>query len=292
MLRVENLNKKLTSFSLNDISIHIPKGYICGLIGENGSGKSSFIKTVIDIYRRDSGSVFVDGMEFDANEAKIKDMLGLVADWLPFDDGMSPEAVAKAYGRFFTKFDKVMFLDYLNRFNVPKDKKIKKLSKGMKIKFQLAFALSHDAKLFLFDEPTAGLDTDFRAKFLDICTGLIADGEKTVIFSTHLTNDLDKAADYIAFMQEGRMLFAVSKEELLDRFVYVQAENYKLRLIPKEMVVYMEEKSYGGSALVVNSRRFVLDGAYDKRRPDIGEIMYGFVKGGDKHAWDIVQKYM
>lgn len=292
MLKIENLNKNLQIFQLKNINMHIPKGYICGLIGENGAGKSSLIKTITDMYRRDSGRVFVDGMEFDENEAAVKDILGLVADWLPYDEGLSALATAKTYGGLYSRFDMNLFLEYLDRFRVPKDKKIKKLSRGMKTKFQLALALSHGAELFLFDEPTAGFDTDFRAEFLNICMDIISDGRKTILFSTHLTKDLDRAADYIAFMQNGELLFTESKEKLLDRFMYVQAENYKLKLIPKNAVVYASEGAYGGSALVANSRRIVLDEAYEKRQPTIGELMYGFVKGGQKHAEDIVKEYL
>lgn len=292
MLKIENLNKNFQTFQLKNINMCIPNGYICGLIGENGAGKSSLIKTIIDMYRKDSGSVFVNGMEFDENEAEIKDILGLVADWLPFDESLSPLATAKTYGGLYSQFDMNLFLEYLDRFRVPKDKKIKKLSRGMKTKFQLALALSHGAELFLFDEPTAGFDTDFRTEFLNICMDIISDGRKTILFSTHLTKDLDKAADYIAFMQNGELLFTESKEKLLDRFIYVQAENYKLKLIPKAAVVYASEGAYGGNALVVNSRRVALDGAYEKRRPTVGELMYGFVKGGQKHAEDIVKEYM
>lgn len=292
MLRVEDLSKKFSGFSIKNISLEIPKGYICGLIGENGAGKSTLIKTLVGIYNKDEGNIYVDGMRFEENEVQIKDMLGLVMDELMFEDVLTPENVEKLYGGFYSKFDKEKFYGYLEKFNVPKNKKLKKLSKGMKIKFQLAFALSHDAKLFLFDEPTAGLDTDFRKEFLDICTGLIADGERTVLFSTHITEDLDKVADYIAFIQDGELLFMASKEDLCQRFTYVQAENYKLRLIPQKAVVYMQEGEYGGSALVVNSKSVVLDQAYTKRQPTVEEIMYHFVKGGKKHGKDIVEAYM
>lgn len=292
MLKIEGLNKSFWGFAIKNFSIEIPKGYICGLIGENAAGKSTLIKTIAGIYNKDSGEIYVNGMRFEEEEAKIKDMLGLVMDELMFEDVLTAEEVEKIYGRFYSKFDRNMFYTYLERFNVPKNKKLKKLSKGMKIKFQLAFALSHDARLFLFDEPTAGLDTEFRKEFLSICTELMSDGERTVLFSTHITEDLDKVADYIAYIQDGELLFMASKEELCKRFVYVQAENYKLKLIPQKAVVHMQEGEYGGSALVVNSRSVELDGAYTKRQPTVEEIMYNFVKGGKKHGKDIVETYM
>ncbi len=292
MLKVENIRKSFHSFSLKGIDLHIPKGYICGLIGENGAGKSTLIKTIIGLYKPNEGTVNVDGMEFMENEVMIKDMLGIVLDENIYDDRLTPVKVGKLFGPLYTHFNMKMYIDWLNKFNVPVDKKLKKMSKGMKIKFQLAFALSHEAKLFLFDEPTAGLDSDFRKEFLDICMDLIADGEKSILFSTHITEDLDRVADYIAFIQNGEMLFTMTKEDLCSRFVYVQAENYKLRLLPSKAVVHKDEGTYGGSALVVNSKQVPLDNDYEKRSPSVEEIMYYFVKGGATHAKDIVESYI
>lgn len=292
MLKAENIHKNFHGFCLKDINLHIPKGYICGLIGENGAGKSTLIKTIIGLYKQNQGTVTVDGMEFEENEAAIKDMMGIVLDENIYQEGLTPEKIGKLFGPLYTHYDENVYMGWLEKFKVPADKKLKKLSKGMKIKFQLAFALSHEAKLFLFDEPTAGLDADFRKEFLDICTELIADGDKSILFSTHITEDLDRVADYIAFIQNGKMLFTMSKEELCSRFLYVQAENYKLRLLPAKAVVYKEEGPYGGSALVVNSKQVPLDKDYKTRNPLVEEIMYHFVKGGAKHAEDIVELYV
>lgn len=292
MLKVENICKSFQGFSLKDVNLHIPKGYICGLIGENGAGKSTLIKTIIGLYKSDEGSVTVEDMEFHSYEARIKDMLGIVLDENIYEDYLTPAKIGRLYGPLYSKYNEESYLEFLKKFDVPANKKLKVLSKGMKIKFQLAFALSHDARLFLFDEPTAGLDTDFRKEFLDICVDLISDGEKSILFSTHITEDLDRVADYIAFIQDGKMLFNMSKEELCDRFIYVQAENYKLKLLPKKAVIYMEEGQYGGSALVVNSKQVPLDSDYQKRSPSVEEVMYYFVKGGKKHAEDIVEAYL
>lgn len=292
MLKVENVNKSFYGFSLKDIDMYIPKGYICGLIGENGAGKSTLIKTIIGLYKEDEGTVTVDGKEFHSNEAYIKDMMGIVLDENIYDEKLTPGKIGKLYGPLYTHYDEKVYLDWLEKFNVPADKKLKKLSKGMKVKFQLAFALSHESKLFLFDEPTAGLDADFRKEFLDICMELIEDGEKSILFSTHITEDLDRVADYITFIQNGEILFSMTKEELCSRFLYVQAENYKLRLLKPMAVVHKEEGAYGGSALVVNSKQVPLDSDYEKRTPTVEEIMYHFVKGGNAHAKDIIELYV
>ncbi|MBQ4283147.1 MAG: ABC transporter ATP-binding protein [Lachnospira sp.] len=292
MLKVDGLNKTFYGFSLKNIDLHIPKGYICGLIGENGAGKSTLIKTIIGLYKMEEGSVVVDGMKFDSNEAQIKDMLGIVLDECIYNPGYTPLKIGKLYGPLYTHYEESAYLDWLKKFNVPADKKIKQLSKGMQIKFQLAFALSHKAKLFIFDEPTAGLDSDFRKEFLDICMELIEDGERSILFSTHITEDLDRVADYITFIQDGEILLSMTKEELCSRFVYVQAENYKLKLLKPTSVVHREEGTYGGSALVVNSKQVPLDNDYEKRVPTVEEVMYYFVKGGKAHAKDIIELYV
>lgn len=292
MLKVNHLKKRLMNFKIEDICFELPKGYICGLIGANGCGKSSLIKLILGMYEPEEGSVLVNGMDFNQHEAQIKQMLGVVTDENFFDMDATAAQNAKLYGGMYASFDYEKFKQYLVQFGVAADKKLKKLSKGTQMKFQLAFALSYDAKLFLFDEPTSSLDEAFRKEFLNICTKLIEDGEHSILLATHLTQDLDRAADYIVYMHEGRLVLTAAKEDLCRRFMLVKAENYKLRLLPPKALVYMEEGKYGGSALVVNSRQFALDDAYEKKQPNIEELMYYFTKGGIHHAADLYQNFM
>lgn len=296
MLKVEHLEKIFSdnqnSFKLQDISFSLPKGYICGLIGENGAGKTSLIKSLLGLYRLDRGNVYVAGRNLAVHEAAVKDMLGLVLDESCYDIKMTLEQIGIFYGELYSNFSMDNYLRKLDEFHLDKKQKFKYLSKGMRIKVQLAFALSHGAKLFLFDEPTAGLDQSFREEFLKICTELVSDGEKSVLISSHITEDLDRIADYIAYMQKGKMLFFESKEVVCDRFLIVKGEDYKCRLLPKEAVVYMEQGEYSSSAMVVSSRRLRLDRALEKHRPNIGEFMYYFVKGGSANAENIAEKYL
>lgn len=296
MLKVEHLEKILSdnqnTFKLQDITFSLPKGYICGLIGENGAGKTSLIKSLIGLYRLDQGNVYVDGMNLAVHEAAVKDMLGLVLDESYYDIKMTLEQIGIFYGALYSKFSMDQYLEKLEEFQLDKKQKFKSLSKGMRIKVQLAFALSYDAKMFLFDEPTAGLDQNFREEFLKLCTELVSDGEKSVLVSSHITEDLDQIADYIAYMQKGKMLFFESKEILCDRFLIVKGENYKCKLLPKEAVVHMEQGEYSSSAMVVNSRRLRLDETLEKHRPNIREFMYYFVKGGSANAENIAEKYL
>jgi len=296
MLRIEHLDKKLSdgsgTFRLQDISLHLPKGFICGLIGENGAGKTSLIKSLIGLYNLEQGNIYINGLSLAEREAEVKDMLGLVLSECYFEPNMPLEGIGVFYGKFYSKFDMNQYLNYLAAFHMNKKWKLKKLSAGMKIKVQLAFALSHSAKLFVFDEPTAGLDREFREEFLNICTSLVSDGERSILISSHITEDLDRIADYIGFMQKGRLLFFDTKENLCDSFWIVKGENYKCKLIPKKEIVYMEEGRYSTSAMVFAGRRAHIDSGLEKHRPNIREFMYYFVKGGEENAKAVVEKYM
>lgn len=243
MLRVHELDKEMSGedrFHLENISFHLPKGYICGLVGENGAGKTTLLRCLMGLYRS-TGDIVIDGHNLNSDEAAAREVIAVVGDEGFFDENINLEKLGKYYGQMYVRFDMEKYLGYLERFNLDRKQKYKKLSKGMKIKAQLAFALSYGAKLFLFDEPTAGLDKHFREEFLRLCTELVSDGEKSIIISSHITEDLDRIADYIAYMQAGRLLFFKPKDAACEHFRIVTGPVYKCKMIPREAVVYMEE---------------------------------------------------
>lgn len=295
MLKVDNLTKTLNNFKLQDISFHLPKGYICGLIGENGAGKTSLIKLLIGLYSKDRGSggnIFIDGYSMKDDETKLKEKLGLILDDSMYDKKLTLEQIGLYYGSLYSEFEMERYVGYLDKFGLDSHKRFKELSKGMEIKTQLAFALSHNASMFIFDEPTSGLDKRFREEFINICSDIVSDGQRSVLFSSHITEDLDRIADYIAYMQEGKMLFFTTKEALCDKFLIVQGEDYKCNLISKEAVIYKENGKYSSSAMVVNSKRFAIDSELKTKQPDIREFMHYFVKGGRKNAEAVAKKYL
>lgn len=294
MLQVNNLDKKLSgteNFHIDNVSLHIPGGYICGLIGENGSGKTTLIRILMGLYNT-SGDVVINGHDMRTDEAAAKDDLAVVFDEGFFQQDMSLEQIGIFYGELYSRFDMSTYLEYLKRFELDKKKRYKKLSKGMKTKAQFAFALSHDAKLFLLDEPTAGLDRHFRDEFLKICADLVSDGSRSILISSHITEDLDRIADYIAYMQDGKLLFVLPKDELCDRFRLVTGEDYKCNLISKDAVVYKEKSEYSTSALVINKKCFLIDRELEVHTPDIREFMHYFVKGGKQNAEAVAKRYL
>lgn len=294
MLQVNNLDKKLSgteNFHIDNVSLHIPGGYICGLIGENGAGKTTLIRILMGLYNT-SGDVVINRHDMRTDEAAAKDDLAVVFDEGFFQQDMSLEQIGIFYGELYSRFDMSTYLEYLKRFELDKKKRYKKLSKGMKTKAQFAFALSHDAKLFLLDEPTAGLDRHFRDEFLKICADLVSDGSRSILISSHITEDLDRIADYIAYMQDGKLLFVLPKDELCDRFRLVTGEDYKCNLISKDAVVYKEKSEYSTSALVINKKCFLIDRELEVHTPDIREFMHYFVKGGKQNAEAVAKRYL
>lgn len=211
ILEINNLRKNFKSFSLKDISFSMEKGYIMGFIGPNGSGKSTTIKLILNLLRRDGGEIKVFGLDNIQHETEIKNRIGFVLDENHFYEELTLQEMKRIIAPLYKNWDDRAFTRYLADFNLPPRKRIKDLSKGMKMKFSLAVALSHNAELLIMDEPTSGLDPVVRNELLEILTYLIQDENKGVFLSTHITSDLDKIADYITLINDGRIVFSTSK---------------------------------------------------------------------------------
>ena len=189
LMEVNNLCKKIGNLNLNDINLKIEPGYIVGLLGVNGSGKTSLINTILNLYKRDNGEVIINGFSMEFNEKSAKNQIGFVLDEEMFEETMSVLNNAKIFGSLYDNFDENLFKEFCKNFNIPLNKKLGKLSTGLKVRFQLAFALAHDAKLFIMDEPTAGLDPLFRKELINYMQQIVEDGSRSVLFSTHITED-------------------------------------------------------------------------------------------------------
>lgn len=298
MLRVEHLNKDIINFQLKDICLHLPKGYIMGLVGVNASGKSTLLKTIVNIYHKDSGEIYIDGLSMNKEEKKAKNLMGIVLEENFYEPMLSSEENAKYFGNYFENYEHSTFLKYCSRFQIDTKKKLKRLSKGQQMKFQIAFALSHNSKLFIMDEPAANLDQAFRQEFMEIMLDLVADGEKSILLATHQTDTLDQIADYITLLHEGRIILSMSKEHLMDKFTLLSGEESKINTLPEDMVVYRKNGIYNSMALIYNptisinnsNNKLIVQNHNSELelslegltplRPTIEEMMYFMIKGG------------
>lgn len=221
-LEVRNLSKSFEGFQLHDVTFTLPKGYIMGLIGPNGSGKTTTIKLILNMLKRTSGEVKILGFDNITNEQEAKRILGVVFDSNYFSDEWKISQVEKSVSAFYENWDKQKFSEILKRFHIQPSKKVKELSKGMQMKLMLACAFSYDAKLLILDEPTSGLDPVSRDELLHILSEYIEDGERSVLFSTHITGDLERAANYITYISYGELFFSGGKDEFIDSFRIVK----------------------------------------------------------------------
>lgn len=281
MLKVENLNKKFKNFELKDVSFNLEPGYVMGFIGPNGSGKSTTIKLIMNLLKKDSGSIRVFGEDNKENEKSIKDRIGFVYDESYFYEDLSILQMKKIVAPFYSKWDDQVFFDYLNKFNLDKKMKIKKLSKGMKMKFSLALALSHDADLIIMDEPTSGLDPIFRREILDILYDIIQDEKKSVFFSTHITTDLEKIADYITFINDGEIVFSKSKDEIVDNYRVVKGKTELIDENLKKNFIGMRVTPVGFEGLTDNVVKIksLLGDEIIVEPASLEDIMFYTVKG-------------
>lgn len=278
MVQVKDVSKHLGSFHIRNISFELPAGYIMGLIGPNGAGKTSLIHLLLGLYRPEEGEILIDGMDYQSKEREIRELIGTVLLEEMFDRGLTLGQNADYYGSYYKEYDRQVLESYLKRFGLTLERKYGKLSKGEELKFQLAFALSHGAKLLLLDEPAGNFDPEFRKEFFTVLKEFIADGTRSVIISTHLTEDLDRMADYITYLEKGQCLIATDIETLRDSYRLVTGEPYKIKLIPQENIIHTEEGAYGTKALVRHRRRYHYDSELAVTVPTIEELMYFMTK--------------
>ena len=249
-LEVKNLSKSFEGFRLHDITFTLPKGYIMGLVGPNGSGKTTTIKLILNMLKRTSGEVKILGFDNITQEQEAKRNLGVVFDSNYFSDEWKISQVEKSVSAFYENWNTQKFSEILERFHIQPSKKVKELSKGMQMKLMLACAFSYDAKLLILDEPTSGLDPVSRDELLHILSEYIEDGEHSVLFSTHITGDLERAADYITYISYGELFFSGGKDELIDSFRIVKGGREELPADLGRKMLGIRNFSTGFEALV------------------------------------------
>lgn len=252
ILEVNKLKKNFKNFTLNDISFKLEYGYIMGFIGPNGAGKSTTMKLIMNLLKKDGGDIKIFGMDNIKDEKKVKNRIGFVYDENYYYETLTINQMKNIVSSFYKNWDENQFKHYLKEFDLNPKSKIKTLSKGMKMKFSLAIALSHNADLILMDEPTSGLDPVFRRDILDILYNIIQNEKRSVFFSTHITTDLEKIADYITFINKGNIVFSKSKDEVMENYVLIKGGTDLLDKDIRKEFIGIRETSVGFEALTNN----------------------------------------
>ena len=278
MLKLEQVSKLLGTFTLKNINLEIPEGYIIGLVGANGCGKTSLLHLLMGLYKPDEGTVELMDKCYTTDERDLHNSIGVVLQERLYEDYMTLQENAAYYGRFYSDYDEKYFLQLLQEYELNPKQKYRNLSKGEELKFQFAFALAHHPKLLLLDEPTGNFDPEFREEFLTTLKDFIADGEHTIILATHLTDDLDKMADYIIYMEKGTILLATDIEDIRCRYRIVAGEDYRMKLLPEARIIHMEKGEFSTKALIRHRKIDEYDKSYTVTPPTIEEFMYFVTK--------------
>lgn len=280
ILEVKNLCKKYDGFELKNINIKIPQGMIMGLIGENGAGKSTTIKAILNVINRDSGEIKIFGLDNNENEKKIKEDIGVVLDDSFLSEYLNPIDINKIMKNIYKNWDEKMYFKYIEDFKLPINKISKEYSSGMKMKLKIAVALSHHPKLLILDEPTSGLDPIARNEILDIFQDFIQDEKHAILVSSHITSDLEHIADYITFINNGAIVFTKTRDELLENCGIVKCSLEEFSKINKNDYLKYKKNRYDYEILVED--KLLFKRKYDIQvidKPTIEEIMLIYIKG-------------
>lgn len=250
-IEVNNLVKKYDDkFKLGELTLKIPSGQIVGLIGENGAGKTTLIKLVLNVINKDSGDIKIFEKDYKAYETEIKQDVGVVLDDMFFPELLTAKDVSLVMKDIYKNWDDNLYYNYLKDFNIPIDKQIKKLSKGMRKKLEIVTAISHKPKLLILDEPTSGLDPVVRNEILDIFLKFIEDDDHTILLSTHITTDLEHIADHIIFIDNGLKILDSSRDEIIDNYGVLKCDLDYFNKIDKEDILKYKKNKYDYQILV------------------------------------------
>ena len=279
-IEVRNLTKEYENFKLENVSFNVGKGTIMGFIGENGAGKSTTIRAILNLIKKDNGLITVLGKEINRNEKGIKNELGIVLNDGNFNEKLNVKAINKIMKNIYKRWDDDVFYKYIEKFNIDTSKKIEEFSKGMKMKLSIAIALSHKAKILILDEATSGLDPVARDEVLDILMEFIQNEENSILMSSHITSDLEKIVDYITFIHNGKIIFSENKDKLIYDMGVVKCTEKQFKTIEVQDRMFYKKGIFNYEVLIDNRDEF------SKKYPslvinnsNLEEIMLFYIKG-------------
>ena len=271
-LKLENVKKKYPSFELKDVSFTVNAGEIMGFIGRNGAGKTTTLKSIMNLIHFDSGKISAFGKEMSANELENKQRIGFALSELNYYPNRTIRQLMNVTKRFYKNFDEKKFNEVCKLFNLNIDKKLEELSSGMKVKYSVAIALSHQAELLILDEPTSGLDPVSRDEILDIFREIVRNGERAILFSTHITSDLDKCATNITYIHEGEILYTGTKKDFVNSYLFV-VDKSKNKDLEKEYIAYKELDDHIEGLIDINKKDVFIKNNIEVKEPDLEQIM-------------------
>jgi ABC-2 type transport system ATP-binding protein len=284
-LDVRGLRKHYQGFALKDVSFSLPRGFIMGLIGPNGAGKTTIIRLIMNLTRRDAGEVKVFGLDNRSDEVAVKARIGFVYDTPGFWEDQTLDAQRRALGVFYPRWSDATFASLAAEFELPLDKKYKALSQGTKTKFALAMALSHEADLLVMDEPTTGLDPVFRRDLLKRLSAILQDEGKSILFSTHITSDLERVADFVTFVRAGQVVFSMPTHDLVSRWAVVRGDERAVAALDPAWRLGTRRGSHATEVLVSDgaAARRALGPAVVVEAARLDDVMV-LMGGGEGHA--------
>ena len=263
VIELKGIVKHYGDFRLDKVSFSVPQGCVCGFIGQNGAGKTTTIQIMLDSIKRDEGEVFLFGESIDGKSEILKQDIGVVFDEMGFHDFLTGKDINIIMKNIYRDWDEELFFDYMKRFSLPIKKKCGSFSRGMRMKLQIATALSHHANLLIMDEPTSGLDPIVRSEMLQIFREYVVEEDHTILLSSHITSDLEKIADMVVFINGGKILLSGYKDEILQSHGIVKCKKDEVKTIDSEYIVYREISSFGAEVLVTDRSKI------HKKCPDL-----------------------
>ena len=278
ILEIKNLNKSYKKFELKNINLTIPAGYIMGYVGQNGAGKTTTINMINHICKCKEGSIKVDGITYEENPVKYKESIAFVGDESFFYSSAKINVIRKTLKDFYPTFNEDKFDSFIKKYNLPEKQKIDYFSRGMKVKLMFAAAFSRDSKLLILDEATNGLDPVVREELLNDLQEYIENGKRSILFSTHVLSDLEEIADYITFIDEGRILISKPKDEMLEDYLLVKGEPGQITGENSKYLIGIDHKAYNFEALIKTEDAEKIGSGFVIEKPEISQIMLHSIK--------------
>ena len=279
-IEIKGLNKSYKDFMLKDICLSVPEGSVMGLIGENGAGKSTLINSILNVAECGYQEMNIFGKDIREHEKELKEDIAVILDGTYYNLEFTPAFIGKILSRVYQKWNMDLYYDYLERFHIPLKKKLKTFSRGMKMKLEFAIAFSHDTKLLILDEATSGLDPVFREEILELLRTYTEEDDHTILMSSHITSDLDKIADYIAYIHNGELLFVKTYDNVHENYGIINCNKETFEALNKDDIVSYRKEAYSYKVMVKN--RLELQKAIkdlEVEKASIEDVMLYYAKG-------------